>query len=619
MLPFIKYAASGLSVIPVGTDKRPTIGSWGQFQKVPATPEQINAWGTQKGIAIVAGAVSGNLVCVDVDTKHDSQGTVFQELIALLEEWGHKDTLARCVMERTPSGGWHILFRAPFVVGCEKLCRDKGKQEAMIETKGEGGYFVCAPTLGWELKHGELTEIPTLSESEANAILSACWALDRNDVEIDVSEQAPQPRQTARNTPTSHEVTPLDDYSDRVDFESLEGLLLEGGWRRVGTRGQNAHYCRPGKTGRDTSATLHMDKRVFFTFSTGSQFEAGKGKGPAALYAAIRHNGDFKAAAKDLAAQGYGTRRENKPDAGHTTYTPEAPKQKLLLNMDDLDEEMYAAFDTGEDNGKATEWPEFEFRIAENQMTVVTGYPSSGKSTFVQSIAVHMAKEHGWRWVIASMEDFPNRRLGGKLIRKYIRKGTKNGTMTRDEYRAGWKWVKEHFIFVNAAAESITATGIIHECEEMNKVNKIHGLILDPWSEMDEDRPSDVTETDFIKVSLKNIRKFCRANEVHTFILAHPVKPQRNKSGDFHVLNLYDIAGSHHWRAKADNGFIVRRDLQTGITSVDIQKIKFAAYGKIGATSDFTFDVPTECYYPLTQSENFLGNSQPEEEPYWDK
>ncbi len=570
----------------------------------------------------MAGAVSGNLVCVDVDTKHDSQGTIFQELCALIQEWGFTEALQKCVMERTPSGGWHILFRAPFVVGCEKLCRDKGKTEAMIETKGEGGYFVCAPTPGWELKHGSLTEIPTLSKAEANAILGACWALDRNEPESASETTAPEPRQTARNTPSSQDITPLDDFSSRTDYNALEGLLSEAGWRRVGARGQNIHLCRPGKGGRDTSATLHMEKKVFFVHSSSTEFQERKGYGPAGVYAILKHRGDFKAATKDLAAQGYGTKRENTHNSD-PKYTEKAKEQfadRLLLDMDGLDAEIFEAYEKPEDKGLESEWPNLDFRLSDNQMTVVTGWPSSGKSEAIQCMAVHYAKAHGWRWVIASMEDFPNRRLGGKLIRKYIRKPMYGSrAMTREEYREGWKWVKEHFIFVNAASENITASRIIDECAALNKTRKINGLILDPWSEMDEDRPANTTETDFIKVSLKNIRKFCRAETVHTIILAHPIKPQRGKSGEYHALNMYDIGGSHHWRAKADNGLIVRRDFETNVTTIEVPKVKFSAYGTIGATADLKFDIASGCYSPLTASQEFLGTKAEEQEAWWDK
>ncbi len=608
MLPFHEYRAAGLSVLPVGLDKRPKIGAWTGLQNQLPSEFEIDSWldCDYPGIAIIAGAISGNLVCVDVDTKHDSQGTVFQELCALIQEWGYSEALQKCVMERTPSGGWHILFRAPFVVGCEKLCRDKGKTEAMIETKGEGGYFVCAPTPGWELKHGSLTDIPTLSEAESNAILAACWALDRNEPENDTPEQPLQSNQTARNTATSQDITPLDDFSSRTDYSALEGLLSEYGWRRVGQRGQNIHLCRPGKGGRDTSATLHMEKNVFFVHSSSTEFQERKGYGPAGVYAILKHRGDFKAAAKALYAEGYGTRaltnQNGLTQKRDENFGFEVKREKLLLDMNALDAEIFEAYEKPEDKGLDSEWPNLDFRLADNQMTVVTGWPSSGKSTFIQSMAVHYAKTHGWRWAIASMEDYPNRRLGGKLIRKYARKPMYGPrAMSRDEYKAAWEWVKKHFIFVNAAADNITVTRILEECKEANKAQRINGLILDPWSEMDEDRP---------------------ANTIHTIILAHPTKPSRGKSGEYHALNMYDIAGSHHWRAKADNGLIVRRDFDTNITTVDIPKVKFASYGTIGATANFKFDLPTVCYSPLTTSEDFMGKPEQTEETgeaWWDK
>jgi len=301
----------GLSVIPVGLDKKPLIPTWTPFQRQRATAAELSAFGNPPGLAIIGGAVSGNVICIDIDLKHDSKKTVDKEFFELLKEWGHEEALKRCAVEKTPSGGYHVVFRAPFSRPCEKMALDFGKTEAMIEIKSEGGYFVCDPTPGWELKNGSFLNLPTFDADTANAFLSAAWALDRTD--------AP-PAEPVRYE--KHEgKSPFDDYSERATAEDLLSELQAHGWRKVGQRGENILMVRPGKEGRDYGATLHISKRVFYVFTSSSEFHQGRGYGPVSVYAILNHGGDFKAAARDLVSKGYGEKRSGSKPAAPVLQT----------------------------------------------------------------------------------------------------------------------------------------------------------------------------------------------------------------------------------------------------------------------------------------------------------
>lgn len=61
------YAMAGLSVIPVGRDKRPRI-KWAEYQDHIADERTLEHWFCLDGnIAIVTGKVSGNLLVIDFD------------------------------------------------------------------------------------------------------------------------------------------------------------------------------------------------------------------------------------------------------------------------------------------------------------------------------------------------------------------------------------------------------------------------------------------------------------------------------------------------------------------------------------------------------------------------
>ena len=86
------------------------------------------------------------------------------------------------------------------------------------------------------------------------------------------------------------------------------------------------------------------------------------------------------------------------------------------------------------------------------------------------------------------------------------------------------------------------------------------------------------------------ITKFNHKNGVHTFLIAHPVKLQKDRiTGEIEIPNLYQISGSAHFYNKSDNGIVVHRffsaDPIERRTEIHIQKVKFRHLGMQGMAS----------------------------------
>src|SRR5690606_26806762 len=66
------------------------------------------------------------------------------------------------------------------VCGNMKLAQRQrdGKIVTLIETRGEGGLFLCAPTPGYALLQGELCNPPVLTEAERDVLLRRAWELN---------------------------------------------------------------------------------------------------------------------------------------------------------------------------------------------------------------------------------------------------------------------------------------------------------------------------------------------------------------------------------------------------------------------------------------------------------
>ena len=290
----MSYHGAGLCVLPARrADKRPAVGSWKQYQQRLPTNAEVSAWfaNGHDAICIVCGAVSGNNEIIDFDAGGDRFMAWWERIPAELRE--------RLGVETTPSGGMHVIYRcAAPVCGNLKLAqRLVGDQVVtLIETRGEGGLFLCAPTAGYIMAHGDLCDLPVITAEERDFLLQAAWEL--NEYVPPVMDGPAPSREAAPCSSTAER--PGDDFNARGD---PRGVLQQHGWSLART-GENECWRRPGKTS-GWSATLK--DRVLYVFSTNAApFEPNQPYSPFAVYALLEHGGDFAAAARALRADGYG-------------------------------------------------------------------------------------------------------------------------------------------------------------------------------------------------------------------------------------------------------------------------------------------------------------------------
>lgn len=173
----LSYLKSGLSVLPAERQKKRPIGAWRMYAERLPTEIEVEAWfaNNPDGVCLVCGKVSGNLECMDFD----AHGECFKAWAEKLEQ----TLFDKLVIERTSSGGYHVLYRATeSIEGNRKLAQGvrDGKKTTLIETRGEGGLFLCAPTEGYRLLQGAFTNMPTLSQDNLAGIMSQCESVSPN-------------------------------------------------------------------------------------------------------------------------------------------------------------------------------------------------------------------------------------------------------------------------------------------------------------------------------------------------------------------------------------------------------------------------------------------------------
>jgi twinkle protein len=246
-------------------------------------------------------------------------------------------------------------------------------------------------------------------------------------------------------------------------------------------------------------------------------------------------------------------------------------------------------YENGQERGKSTGWKTLDefYTVRPGELTVVTGIPGSGKSNWLDALMVNLSKLHGWQFALFSPENQPLADHTARIIEKWAEVPFSPGPSPRMDSKTlelGLEWVANHFTWI-LPDEDWGLEKILEVAEGIVLRDGIRGLVIDPWNELESQRPPQMSETEYISNALRVIRQFGRRHQVHVWVVVHPAKLYRDKDGNYPVPTLYDCAGSSHWRNKADNGIVVWRDLgqeDRPEVQVHIQKIRFRQVGRRG-------------------------------------
>ncbi len=332
------WRQSGVSVVPILTNgtKRPAV-QWAEFQAHAPTLGQVDAWwsnGREFGLALICGHVSGNLEMLELEARACTD-TSDRAIQAALDEMGARE-IWECLcspegyLETSPSGGLHLLYRVSDhpVPGNTKIAQDEDRH-VLVETRGEGGYVIAAPTTGlchpsgkpWQLVMGEYGKLPTITWEQRELLHAALRkALDCSPAPATTVATTTSPGSVTVRGPGAS-ITPGDDFEARVDWADI---LRPHEWTLESTRGRERYWTRPDKDRRDgASATTGRDpgRDRLYVFSTSTIFEPERSYTKFGAYALLNFGGDHAAAARELARLRFGERR----DPAEGIIAPETP------------------------------------------------------------------------------------------------------------------------------------------------------------------------------------------------------------------------------------------------------------------------------------------------------
>ncbi|KAJ3679333.1 hypothetical protein LUZ60_017344 [Juncus effusus] len=238
----------------------------------------------------------------------------------------------------------------------------------------------------------------------------------------------------------------------------------------------------------------------------------------------------------------------------------------------------------------STGWQSLDkyYKVMPGELTIVSGIPNSGKSEWIDALLVNLNRSVGWKFLLCSMENAVKDH-GRKLLEKRIGKpffNTENvERMNRDELEEGKKWLDKSFYLIRCEEESLPSVKWVLQLAKAAVLRYgVRGLVIDPYNELDHQRPPNQTETEYVSQILTHIKRFAQHHSCHVWFVAHP-RQLHNWNGG--APNLYDISGSAHFINKCDNGIVIHRNRDPEKGPMDrvqvlVRKVRNKVAGQIG-------------------------------------
>ena len=606
----------GLQFVPVNATKRPIVKEWQFTIKKYDLTDVV-------GVGLVCGVPSGNVECLDIDLKYSLDPKLFDKYKKLVHSADDK-LLSKLVVQKTKSGGYHLIYRCSKIGGNLKLANrpttdeekadtfkrtydaeilksiddDKAKIIAekaakndkvrvLFETRGIGGQFVCHPSEGYEFVHGDLYSITEITPEEREIVLGA--AMQFNEVVNEV---------VIPKTPYQNKTKGLSSFEDYNERGDVVGLLQNNGWKVVAQKGSKTVFLRPGQTTSQSSGNYDHDKKWFSVFTTSTEFEPQHAYLPYAVYAILECNKDFSEASKKLYESGYGEREDLKPkEKEKAPSTRQIPSRvnpndddfSFLAKPEDYDGYLQQVIDGTLPMGLTTGSPALDehFLLKEGNFVMVNGTDNVGKTKFIWYLQLLSAMYHGWHGIIFASENT----LGSfmrAMIQFYWGKQlprSSNYSMNETEYKIAKDFVESHFVQIKAQEDLYNYKDILNMIKKVKKKHpKYNHAMIDPYNSLKIDLSgfSKLNTHEYHYEALSELKAYGHQNKFGWFINHHAVTAAaRAKDGEKKyplAPNKADTEGGVKTANKADDFLTIHRITQHPtdwmITEVHVRKIK---------------------------------------------
>lgn len=263
------------------------------------------------------------------------------------------------------------------------------------------------------------------------------------------------------------------------------------------------------------------------------------------------------------------------------TFLDEAEDIELegIISFYDCFDELYKYNFEQDVEYYETKWLKFNniVRIRTGYLMIVTGYPSRGKSTFVEDLLVYLSRRYGVKHLVASFESVEGS-FYNALIEKYLEKPIWEIIKQEELFGEAYTFIADHFLRFKTD-RLWTVDEIIEQAELAVKKYGIKTLVIDPYNRLNNNYTD--REDKYIGSILSKLSMLARRLDILVIFVAHPKKPDGEK-----MPTMYSISGSSDWYNMADYGIVIHRERHpsthelSNFPTISIQKVKNFFLGK---------------------------------------
>jgi len=225
------------------------------------------------------------------------------------------------VIYKTVNNGYHIIYKCDTIDGNIKIAKLEGIKEAIIESRGIGGYVWIYDNQVSKYGYDNVKEISV----KDRALL---WEISRSFNYVEA--QPEQPKEIIKQYKKSEgSITPWEDFNNQNRIWDL----ICNEFTIIKKLSDKTVIRRHGATSASSGTIYNKDNKMYL-FSTGTIYPHEKPLSPFDIYAIKNYSGDFRAAAKDLYQKNYGSRIVTESPIKELPKLGEKTSEKIINKID---------------------------------------------------------------------------------------------------------------------------------------------------------------------------------------------------------------------------------------------------------------------------------------------
>lgn len=228
------------------------------------------------------------------------------------------------------------------------------------------------------------------------------------------------------------------------------------------------------------------------------------------------------------------------------------------------------------------------FRFKPGSLVICNGHDNVGKTAILVFLAVVSNRLHGWRWILACMEN-SEAQIRQETIQFVTGKSIQS--LTEEEYQKWYDWSLANFSILRIT-DNITAPKLIRIAEGLCQKEDFKGFLIDPYNALDLEKSNDkfFNSHEYHYQVTRQMKLFTKKTGCSIYLNTHAVTEAlraKHKDGDYTGFPMppekADTEGGGKFANRADDFITFHRYLQHpsefNVTHIHVRKIKYTQTG----------------------------------------